>query len=67
MTATQPKILEAPVPNLEILLLLRDLAPYIHDLNEGFLEPKTQAAGYTGKEIDHLNTRLQHAIKELCK
>ena len=43
--------------------LLKDLLPYIHDLETGFLEPKTQAAGYDQKTINELYNRLKEALK----
>ena len=43
--------------------LLKDLLPYFHDIKTGFLEPKTQAAGYDQKTINELYTRLKEALK----
>lgn len=47
----------------ELTALLADLLPYFHDLETGFLEPKTQAAGYDQKTINELYNRLKEALK----
>lgn len=47
----------------ELTALLADLLPYFHDLQTGFLEPKTQAAGYDRRTVNELHTRLVEATK----
>ena len=56
------EIPQKPAPD-GLRQLLADLAPYVHDLKVGFLEPQTQAVGYDQKTIKDRYTRLKEALK----
>jgi len=58
--ATIPEPQPAKIDDLRSLLA--DLLPYFHDLETGFLEPKTQAEGYDRRTINALYTRLVEAV-----
>ncbi len=60
--APQPAPVPQPIPD-DLRQLLNDLLPYIHDLQAGFLEPKTQAVGYDQKSVNELYNRLKEVLK----